>query len=396
MRNITTRGLGTGALLTLASTATMMGSSAIETGSPWSGINAMATAVGKRRRFFETDYEPSVTPFGLLVLSGGLLAWGMAFQGALAKSKRRNSLVAGALSALGGYALDAFVLPKWVLPNFRGAMGSTGTFAKYAAMGLVSTLAARRFIRAQNKRLSGRRIAVLTGDGFEQIEVTTPVAALRREGAEVEVLALRPGKIVGMNLNVTGKRIRVSKMISRARPDDYDGLLIPGGFIAPDLLRQSEAARQFVRAFDEAGKPIAAICHGPWVLASAGLLQGRKITSWPGIRDDVVNAGASYVDEPLVQDNNFISSRGPQDLPSFTKAIVEHFSRLHLRGRTRGGATTAASIPSAPQSQTPPVAALVGLAAAPRLATLKRMLGLAGMVLVGGALALVLDQARQR
>jgi protease I len=125
-----------------------------------------------------------------------------------------------------------------------------------------------------------------------------------------------------MNLHEPGMRVGVDLTLDEANPDDYDGLLIPGGFVNPDLLRQSAAARAFVRSYAETGKPIASLCHGPWVLASAGLLRGRRLTSWPGLRDDLINAGATWLNEPLVHDGNLVTSRGPQDLKPFVTAII--------------------------------------------------------------------------
>jgi protease I len=174
--------------------------------------------------------------------------------------------------------------------------------------------------------LTGRRIAVLAADGFEKVELTVPMRALQLAGAKVDVISLRHGRIRGVNLHMPATRIGVDKTISEADPADYDGLLLPGGFINPDLLRQSAEARQFVRAFASSDKPIATLCHGPWVLASAGLLDGRTLTSWPGIRDDLVNSGATWLDRDVVKDGNLVTSRGPQDMTSFIPAILDHFS----------------------------------------------------------------------
>ena len=148
-----------------------------------------------------------------------------------------------------------------------------------------------------SKQLKGRRIAVLATDGFEKVELTIPVAALRAAGAEVDIVSLRRGDIRGVNLHKPANKVHVTKTLTEANPADYDGLLVPGGFINPDMLRQSAEARDFVRAFDSQNKPIATLCHGPWVLASAGLLDGRVLTSWPGVRDDMVNAGATWLDQ---------------------------------------------------------------------------------------------------
>jgi len=174
--------------------------------------------------------------------------------------------------------------------------------------------------------LSHRRVAVLAADGFEQVELTAPVMAMKAAGATVEIVSLRPGRIRGLNLHEPAGRVRVNRTLADADPMDYDALFVPGGFINPDLLRQSAEAREFVRAFDSSDKPIASICHGPWVLASAGLLSGRRLTSWPGIRDDMVNAGATWLDEPVVNDGNLITSRGPQDLGAFVRGLVAHFT----------------------------------------------------------------------
>lgn len=170
------------------------------------------------------------------------------------------------------------------------------------------------------------RVAILVADGFEQIELTRPRKKLLDHGAQVDVISLRPGSIFGMNLLAPGKKVKVDRTIYTADADDYDALLIPGGFTNPDLLRQSERALDFVRDFESAGKPIAAICHGPWVLISAGLARGRRMTSWPGIKDDVMNAGADWENMSVVHDDNWITSRGPQDLLQFNEALVEHFS----------------------------------------------------------------------
>lgn len=174
--------------------------------------------------------------------------------------------------------------------------------------------------------LTGLRVAVLAADGVEQIELTSPREKLEEHGAEVEVISLRSGSIQAMNMMVPGKKIDVDRTISGAKPDDYDALLLPGGHFSPDFLRQSERVLDFVRRFDRAGKPIAVICHGPWVLVSAGLVRGRHLTSWPGIKDDVRNAGGGWTDEALVRDRNWVSSRGPQDLRKFNKAMLELFS----------------------------------------------------------------------
>ncbi len=177
------------------------------------------------------------------------------------------------------------------------------------------------------RRLAGRKIAVLAADGFEKVELVVPLRALQMAGAKVDIVSLRKGRIRGVNLHMPATRVGVDKVVSKADPDSYDGLLIPGGFINPDLLRQSAAARDFVRAFDHSGKPIVTLCHGPWVLASAGLLTGRTLTSRPGIRDDLVNAGATWLDREVVQDRNLLTSRGPQDMRAFVRAMLGFFAQ---------------------------------------------------------------------
>jgi protease I len=156
--------------------------------------------------------------------------------------------------------------------------------------------------------------------------------ALRLAGAKADVISLRPGRIRGVNLHEPASRVRVTKTLDEANPAEYDGLLLPGGFINPDLLRQSAKAREFVRAFDRQKKPIATLCHGPWVLASAGLLEGRTLNSWLGVRDDLVNAGATWLDPETVQDGNLLTSRGPQDLVPFVRAMIEFFSAPEAAG----------------------------------------------------------------
>ena len=185
------------------------------------------------------------------------------------------------------------------------------------------------------RRLKGRRIAVLAADGFEKVELVVPLRALKAAGAKVDVVSLRRGRIRGVNLHMPASRVRVDTTSEKADPGNYDGLLLPGGFINPDLLRQSAPAREFVRAFAARNKPIATLCHGPWVLASAGLVDGRTLTSWPGIRDDLVNAGATWLDQDLVRDGNLTTSRGPQDMTAFVRGMLDAFAM------TPGPATTA-------------------------------------------------------
>lgn len=231
----------------------------------------------------------------------------------------------------------------------------------------------------EGTRLEGRQIALLAADGFEKVELEVPLKALRLAGATVDIISLRLGRIRGVNMHEPAGKVQVTMTVQEADPKDYDGVFIPGGFINPDLLRQSAEAREFVHAFDVSGKPIATICHGPWVLASAGMLRGRTITSWPGIRDDMVNAGATWLDQAVVRDGNIITSRGPQDLMEFVPAIVEAFS----------GATPLTERPahmaSAPQRNEPPQAMLTAMKWMPT-PTVRTALGIGALAL--GAIAI--------
>src|SRR3954447_7930574 len=197
------------------------------------------------------------------------------------------------------------------------------------------------------RRLKGRTIAALAADGFEKVELIIPLRALKTAGAKVDVVSLRHGRIRGVNLHMPASQVRVDRTIGEADPGDYDGLLLPGGFINPDLLRQSAPAREFVRRFMADDKPVATLCHGPWVLASAGLLDGRTLTSWPGIRDDLVNAGATWLDQELVRDGNLTSSRGPQDLTAFVRGMLDAFAK------TSPGPATASTRTSDRQLEAP-------------------------------------------
>ena len=177
-----------------------------------------------------------------------------------------------------------------------------------------------------HKRLAGKRVAILAADGFEQAEFKTPVAALADAGAVVDVVSLRRGRIRGMHMHQPGDLVRVDKAIDDAQAADYDGLLIPGGYISPDSLRQSAQVRALVRQFDATGKPIALLSQAPLILVSAGLAPRRTLTSWPGIRDDVVNAGAIWLNQDVVRDAHVLSCRGTQDLAAFVQALTPFFA----------------------------------------------------------------------
>jgi len=178
--------------------------------------------------------------------------------------------------------------------------------------------------------LEGQTVAILATDGVERIELEEPRGALRGAGARTEVLSLHDGEIQARQMDiVSAGSIPVDKLVADASVDDYDALLLPGGTVNPDKLRMDETAVGFVRDFVATGKPVAAICHGPWTLAEADVVRGRRLTSWPSIRTDLRNAGAEVVDEELVVDGQFTTSRSPDDLPAFCAGIVEQFSPHH-------------------------------------------------------------------
>jgi protease I len=174
-------------------------------------------------------------------------------------------------------------------------------------------------------------VAVLATDGFEQVEVIRPLKHLLREGARVDIVSLHRGTIRGVNLLSPGIELRVNRTVNEVSASNYDALLIPGGFVNPDFLRQNEKAKMLVTAFDVAGKPIATLDHGPWVLISAGLVHDRKLAAWPGIQDDIRNAGGIWLDEPVVRDGNWVTSRSPLDLLHFERAMIELFEETPRR-----------------------------------------------------------------
>ena len=175
--------------------------------------------------------------------------------------------------------------------------------------------------------LDGRKIAVLATDGFEQLELTEPVKAFKEAGARVTVISPKIGAIQGMHHDKRGETTAVDLPLSNAKPEDFDGLLLPGGVANPDALRVIPKAVEFVRAVFQADKPIAAICHGPWMLIEAQAVDGRRVTSWPSLRTDLENAGATWVDEPVVKDATLVTSRKPDDIPRFVVAAIEMFAK---------------------------------------------------------------------
>ena len=170
--------------------------------------------------------------------------------------------------------------------------------------------------------LQGKKVAILATDGFEQIELTAPKAALERAGARVEIVSPKAYEIQGFNHLEPAEMFAVTKRLDEANPDEYDALVIPGGVFNPDRLRTDEDATRFARAFIDAGKPVAAICHAPWVLIDADAVSGRTMTAAKSVRTDLANAGANVVDEEVVVDGHLITSRGPDDLPAFCDRLI--------------------------------------------------------------------------
>jgi protease I len=172
-------------------------------------------------------------------------------------------------------------------------------------------------------KLDGKRIAFLATDGVEQVELTQPLEAVRDEGAEVDLISLKKGEFQGFEHLDKGDTFTADKAVKDADPDDYDGLVLPGGVANPDFLRTDVDAVRFVRSFMEAKKPVGAICHGPWTLVEADVIKGRTMTSWPSVQTDIRNAGATWVDEEVHVDQGLVTSRKPDDLPAFCAKVIE-------------------------------------------------------------------------
>lgn len=174
--------------------------------------------------------------------------------------------------------------------------------------------------------LNGKRIAILATHGFEQSELEEPKRALEAAGARADVVSPGGEKIRGWKHKDWGTEVPVDVALDRANPSDYEGLVLPGGVVNPDQLRMNPKAVDFVKAFVRAGKPIAAICHGPWTLIEAGAVRGREVTSWPSLKTDLQNAGARWVDREVVTDQGLVTSRKPDDLPAFNRKMIEEFA----------------------------------------------------------------------
>jgi len=177
--------------------------------------------------------------------------------------------------------------------------------------------------------LQGKKIAILATDGVEAVELTEPQKALQNAGATVDVISLKSGQIQGFNHDAPGPSIKVDKTLDQVKASDYDNLVLPGGVANPDKLRTHPEAVKFVKSFFDAGKTVAAICHGPWTLIEAGVVKGRTLTSWPSLKTDITNAGGHWVDKEVEVDKGLITSRNPDDLPAFNKTIIEEFANAH-------------------------------------------------------------------
>jgi protease I len=183
-------------------------------------------------------------------------------------------------------------------------------------------------------QLNGKRIAFLATDGVEQVELTEPWKAVEKAGGTPELVSLESGEIQGFEHFDKGDRFPVDKPVSEADPLDYDALVLPGGVINPDILRTDPGAMEFVRAFFEQGKPVGAICHGPWSLVEADVVEDRRVTSWPSLKTDIRNAGGTWVDEQIVVDRGLFTSRKPDDLPTFCAKLVEEVAEgVHAEQR---------------------------------------------------------------
>jgi deglycase len=189
--------------------------------------------------------------------------------------------------------------------------------------------------------LKGKRVAIIAADMVEQVELVEPRKALDDAGAQTELISIEPGEIRGFNHFDPADTFKVDRTAEEVDASDYDALLIPGGVGNPDQLRGDENIVSFVRDFFEQGKPVAAICHAPWVLVEAGVVKGRKVTSWPTLQTDIRNAGGNWVDQEVVVDSGLVTSRKPDDIPAFNKKMVEEFAEgVHAEQREKAHAST--------------------------------------------------------
>lgn len=182
-------------------------------------------------------------------------------------------------------------------------------------------------VQDRNQLLKGKRVAVLVTDGFEQSEMTEPRKALDAAGAKTVLISLQKGDVTGWKDKNWGDKFPVDLTLEEAKPEEFDALLLPGGVMNPDKLRMNSQAVQFVKAIVTAGKPVAAICHGPWTLVEADAVRGKKLTSWPSLKTDIRNAGGAWEDAPVVADQGLVTSRKPDDIPAFNRKMIEEFGK---------------------------------------------------------------------
>ena len=185
------------------------------------------------------------------------------------------------------------------------------------------------------QKLAGKKVAILAADMFERVELEEPRKALEGAGATTEIVSIHDGEIQGFDHFEPAKKVKVDKTVEEASAADYDALLVPGGVGNPDQLRGDENAVNFVREFVDSKKPLAVICHGPWVLVEAGAVRGRKLTSWPTLQTDIRNAGGTWVDEEVVVDDGIVTSRKPDDIPAFNKKMIEEFCEGRHEARSK-------------------------------------------------------------
>ena len=181
--------------------------------------------------------------------------------------------------------------------------------------------------------LNGLKVAILVADGFEQAELVEPRKALDAAGAETKIVSPKNDQVRGWKHTEWGDQLPVDISLDKTRPENFDALLLPGGVMNPDKLRVEPKAVQFVKSFFEAGKPVAAICHGPWMIVEAGAARGKRIASWPSVRTDLRNAGAEWVDQEAVTDGNLVSARKPDDIPAFNRAMIELFGGARAKAK---------------------------------------------------------------
>jgi protease I len=185
----------------------------------------------------------------------------------------------------------------------------------------------------ERKNLDGLHVAIIVNNDFEQVEMVEPRKALDAAGAQTTLIAPKPGHVVGMNHDKQADTFTVEMTLDQADPAQFDALLLPGGAINADTLRMNPQAQEFARRMNDAGRPMAIICHAPWLLVSTGLVSGRTLTSWPTIQDDIRNAGGTWEDREMVRDRNWVTSRGPQDIPAFNEGMIALFAEQRVGAR---------------------------------------------------------------